>query len=152
MHIFLNIQFNLLFAPIYAIIVVRLINLFSTKNEMRGIYMTENNFKLLLPEGLVGEYKIHDVLNHPSISDAKVLTLIHDMSADGVGHVVRVYMSRKENDGLIFDFELEAFAFPSHDSAVAFANRLPSLTALELLMVQNGYDFELMEGKPRILQ
>jgi len=114
--------------------------------------MAKDNFKLILPEWLVGEYKIHDVLNRPGISEAKVMTVIHDMSADGVGHVVRVYASRQENDELIFDFELEAFAFPSHDSAVAFANRLPSLTALELLMVQNGYDFELMEGKPRILQ
>ena len=110
--------------------------------------MTKNNFKLELPE----DYKIHDILNGPGVSDAKVMTVIHDMSADGVGHIVRVYMSREENDELIFDFELEAFAFPSHDSAVAFANRLPSLTALELLMVQSGYDFELMEGNTRILQ
>jgi len=74
------------------------------------------------------------------------------MSADAVGHVVRVYMSREEKHELIFDFELEAFAFPSHASAVLFANRLPSLTTLELLMVQNGCDFELMTGNPRILQ
>ena len=114
--------------------------------------MTKNNFKLELPEGLLGEYKIHDILNGPGISDGKVLTVIHDMSAEGVGHVVRVYMSRQENDGFVFDFELEAFAFPSHNSAVAFANRLPSLTELELLMVQSGYDVELMEGSPRILQ
>ena len=114
--------------------------------------MTKNSFKLELPEGLSGEYIIHDVLHSPGISDAKVLTVIHDMSADGVGHVVRVYMSRQENDEFVFDFELEAFAFPSHQSAVLFANRLPSLTALELLMVQSGYDFELMDGNPRILQ
>lgn len=114
--------------------------------------MTKNNFKLELPVGLTGEYKIHDVLNGPGISNGKVLTVIHDMSADGVGHVVRVYMSRQENDELIFDFEIEAFAFPSHDSAVAFANQLPSLTAIELLMVQSGYDFELMDGNTRILQ
>ncbi|MET3655538.1 hypothetical protein [Sporosarcina psychrophila] len=48
------------------------------------------------------------------------------MSADDVVHVVRGYMSRQENDEFIFDFELEA---------CAFANRLLSLTALELLMV-----------------
>lgn len=45
------------------------------------------------------------------------------MSADGVGHVVRVNTSRQENDEFIFDFEIEAFAFPSHESAVLFANQ-----------------------------
>jgi len=110
--------------------------------------MTNNNFKL----GLQGVYEVYDILHCPALNDSKVLTVIHDMSADGVGHVVRVYMSRQENDEFVFDFELVAFAFPSHESAVLFANRLPSLTALELLMVQNGYDFELMEGNPRVLQ
>ncbi|MBO0589053.1 hypothetical protein [Sporosarcina sp. E16_8] len=114
--------------------------------------MTKNNFKRGLPEDLPGEYEVHGVYHCPAMSDAKVLTLIHDMSADDAGHVVRVYMSREENDEFIFDFELEAFAFPSYESAVAFANRLPSLTALELLMVQNGYDFESMTGNPPILQ
>ncbi|MBO0589481.1 hypothetical protein [Sporosarcina sp. E16_8] len=114
--------------------------------------MTKKSFDLKLPEGLPGEYKVHDVLLCPAINDARVLTMIHDMSADGMGHIVRVYMSRQEKDDFVFDFELEAFVFPSHESAVSFANRLPSLTALELLMVQNGYDYELMEGNPRILQ
>ncbi|WKA59262.1 hypothetical protein QWY16_03660 [Planococcus shenhongbingii] len=61
-------------------------------------------------------------------------------------------MLKEENDDLIVDFELEAFACPSHDAALLFANRLPHLTALELLMIQNGYDFELRTGDPRILQ
>ncbi len=114
--------------------------------------MTQNNSKLVLPDSLQGEMKVHDVLHCPDMDGASVLTMIHDMTADALGHVVRVYMLRQENDELIVDFELEAFAFPSHESAVLFANRLPKLTALELLMVQNGYDFELMKGNPRILQ
>lgn len=52
----------------------------------------------------------------------------------------------------VFVCQLEAFLFPSHDAAVLFAHRLPRVTALELLMVQNGYDFEMRTGNPRILQ
>lgn len=81
-----------------------------------------------------------------------VLTMIHDMTADAVGHVVRVYMLMEERDELVVDFELEAFSFPSHEAAVSFANRLPNLTAIELLMIQNGYDFKLMKGNSKMFQ
>jgi len=114
--------------------------------------MTENNHKLVLPEGLQAEMEVHDVFICPGMDGASILTMIHDQSADAVGYVLRIYMLKEENDDLLVDFELEAFACPSRDAAVLFANRLPHLTALELLMIQNGYNFELRTGNPRILQ
>jgi len=114
--------------------------------------MTTNTLKLVLPDHLQEEMEFHEVLHCAGADGASVLIMIHDMSADDQGHAVRTYMLEQENDEFIVHFELEAFAFPSHESAVLFANRLPSLSALELLMIQNGYDFKLMEGNPFVLQ
>jgi len=114
--------------------------------------MSENNLKFVIPEDLLEEMRVHDIFVCPGMGGASVLTMIQDLSADALGHVLRVYLLKEENHELIVDFELEAFKCPSHHAAVLFANRLPHLTALELLMIQNGYDFELRTEDPLILQ
>lgn len=114
--------------------------------------MNKDNLKIKLPEGSKGKYKVHDVLHYSDRNGPRVLTLIHDISADAEGYLVRMYTSRQENDEIILDYELEAYTFLSHESAVSFANRLPTLTVLELLMIQSGYDFESMQEVSDILQ
>lgn len=113
--------------------------------------MTKDNLKIELPEASPGHYKVHDVLHSSDSDGPSVLILIHDLSSVAEGYVVRLYTSRQENDEVIFDHELEAFALPSYESAVSFANRLPKLTAIELLMMQRENNFISMQWNPTLL-
>ncbi|WP_438315578.1 hypothetical protein [Sporosarcina sp. FA9] len=103
--------------------------------------MTKDNLKNELLKGGLGQYKIHGVMHSSDHNGPSVLTLIQDMSAVSAGYIVGVYMSRQENEEVIFDNELEIFPFLSHEATVSFANRLPNRTAIELLMMQKGNDF-----------
>lgn len=114
--------------------------------------MMENELNLVLPESLRKEMKVHAIFQYPGVDDLSVLAMLHDMSVDKVGHVVRLYMMRRENDELLVELELEAFAFPDEETAVLFAIRVPNMTALEILMIQGGNNFALESNTTNILQ
>jgi len=113
--------------------------------------MTKDTLKIELPEGAPGQYQVHNVLHSANSKGSSVLILIHDLSAVAEGYVVRVYASRQENDEVIFDHELKAFALPSYESAVSFANRLPKLTVIELVMMQKENEFLSTNWSPTLL-
>ncbi|MFD1929208.1 hypothetical protein ACFSFY_14290 [Sporosarcina siberiensis] len=110
-----------------------------------------DNLKIELPEEGPEHYQVHNVLHSSNSDGPSVLILIHDLSAVAEGYIVRVYSSRQENDEEIFDHDLAAFALPTYESAVSFANRLPKLTAIELLMMQREHDFESTHWSPILL-
>ncbi|MHA6261262.1 hypothetical protein ACXYMX_15455 [Sporosarcina sp. CAU 1771] len=110
--------------------------------------MYEENDNVVLPDSLQKDMLIHEIFICPDMIDARVLVMIHKMKENLVSHVVRVYMMKRENNQFIVDVELEAFAFSTHKDAIAFADRLSGLTAFELLMIQNGYDFTMGNRRP----
>ena len=115
------------------------------------MYMTKDNLKSELPEEEPKHYQVHNVLHSEDSDGPSVLILIHDLSAVGEGYIVRVYSSRQENDEEIFDQDLAAFTLPTYESAVSFANRLPKLAAIELLMMQRECDYASTYWSPTLL-
>ncbi len=57
--------------------------------------------------------------------------------------VLRIYLILKETDFYSISHELQSFAFNSRDELLNFRNRLPEMTALEILY--------LMDPMPQIL-
>lgn len=47
--------------------------------------------------------------------------------------VLRIYLVLKEKDYYYISHELQSFAFPTRDSLIDFMERLPEMTALEML-------------------
>ena len=78
--------------------------------------------------------------------------MLHDMTQSNEGYIVRTYMLKQVKEGLLIDAELEAFAFPVRETAITFTKRLPNLTAIEMLMLQNGYEIRSSNSTPFILQ
>lgn len=111
--------------------------------------MLESNIKLVLPKELQEEMELHELLVQPDADDSGILIMIHDLSKDTTGYVVRVYQLSKVNEEFFVDAELEAFAFPNHEAAVSFANRIPGMTAMEMLMIISG---NKIEGSANMLQ
>jgi hypothetical protein len=61
-------------------------------------------------------------------------------------------MLKQVKESLLVDAELEAFAFPTCETAVSFTKRLPNLNAIEMLMLQNEYEIRTNNSSPFILQ
>jgi hypothetical protein len=110
------------------------------------------NLNLVFPDGFLKEMEVQEVLYSPESGNAHVLIMLHDMSQSNEGYVVRTYMLKKVKEGLLVDAELEAFAFPVRETAVSFGKRLPTLTGIEMLMLQNGYEIRTDNSTPYILQ
>jgi hypothetical protein len=110
------------------------------------------NLELILPDRFTEEMELQEILYSPESGNAHVLIMLHDMSQSSEGYVVRTYMLKQVKEGLLVDAELEAFAFPTRETAVSFTKRLPNLTAIEMLMLQNGYEIRKDNSTPFILQ
>ena len=79
--------------------------------------------------------EIHELIM--SSEGPAMLIIIHDISPVASGHVVRLFslMGVEENNEYFIDKEIEAFSFPKNDSAVEFADRLLTMSALEMLNI-----------------
>ena len=66
-----------------------------------------------------------------------MLIIIHDISPVANRHVVRLYtlMGDEENNEYVNDKEVDSFSFTNEDTAVEFANRLLTMSALEMLNI-----------------
>ena len=60
------------------------------------------------------------------------------MSPEIVSHVVRLYTLKNKGVKLAIDTEFEAFAFTNYREATLFANRLPTMSAIEILIIMDN--------------
>lgn len=63
--------------------------------------------------------------------------MLHDMSPEPVSHAVRLYTLKENDANFVIHTEIEAFSFFTKEEAIDFANRLPKMSALEILMIIN---------------
>ena len=97
--------------------------------------MLENAFKLDL-SGLPQEnMKFQDFIVNVDGNRPPVLMMIQDHSPEMLSHALRLYKLKGENEGFFIDYEIEAFAFPTHEIAVSFAKRLVDMNAIEILSI-----------------
>lgn len=87
-------------------------------------------------------YKV--IINHEILQANKlqIESLIINGADDRIGmillseinkYVLRIYLVLKSNDSYYISHELQLFSFPSKDSLIDFRDKIPSMTALELL-------------------
>lgn len=88
----------------------------------------------------VENMKIHDVLVNSDITGPAVLIVIHDLSSKVIPYAVRLYALEFEFEDQEFypQYEIEAFSFDSHDEALKFANRVMTMSAIEMLIILNA--------------
>jgi hypothetical protein len=111
----------------------------------KGIGRLEEEVKLNLG-WLSGEkVEVHELIM--SSQGPLMLIIIHDISPAASHHVVRLFtlMGEEEKNEYFIDKEIDAFSFPNNDIAVEFADRLLTMSAIEMLniMAVNRKKFEL---------
>ena len=98
--------------------------------------MLENEVELNL-DGLedIDNMEVYEICISKNEQDPAVLIMIQNTYPEIISHVVRLYsLVRKPKEFIISD-EIEAFGFMDRESAVKFANRLPQMSAFEILMI-----------------
>lgn len=104
---------------------------------MKGEVELSNELGLTLPEELEG-MDVLDTYMNSEASDIGVLVMGQNMNPISDNPVIRIYLLVKEYDAVYVHQELEAFTFESYGSAIAFLQKLPRMTALELLIMMKA--------------
>ncbi|WP_172370101.1 hypothetical protein [Sporosarcina jiandibaonis] len=92
--------------------------------------------------------EIHELIM--SSEGPAMLIVIHDNSPAASRYVVRLFtlMGEEENNEYFIDKEIDAFSFPNNDIAVEFADRLLTMSAIEMLNImalnQKNYEAGLL--------
>lgn len=75
------------------------------------------------------------------VKDSVGVLLVGENFEEATGTpVIRIYLMEKEGETFHCKDEIEAFAFESVDHAVEFAEKLPNISALEILMMMHKQD------------
>ncbi|QUW21425.1 hypothetical protein JSQ81_16730 [Sporosarcina sp. Marseille-Q4063] len=77
--------------------------------------------------------EVHELIM--STEGPVMVIIIHDISPVANLHVVRLFtlMGEEENNEYFIDMEVDSFSFTNEDTAVEFADRLLTMSALEML-------------------
>lgn len=83
--------------------------------------------------------KCYQNIRSPIYPGLSILIMTEDFEVDSNIVVIRLYLLKHYKDELEFNVEaeLEAFSFVSFESARMFLDKFPSLSALDLLILQN---------------
>ena len=95
--------------------------------------MPENAFKLDLSKLPQENMSFHEVIVNANGSLPPVLMMIQDHSPEIISHALRLYKLKEESGEFSIDYEIQAFAFPTHEVAASFANRLVNMNAIDIL-------------------
>ena len=96
------------------------------------------DYDLELPKEFEG-MELLDTLISPAKSDLGIMILGENYSNGTECPTVRIYLINIEEDEWDFEGELQAFTFPNFVSAKRFVEELPSMSAIDLLLLLNGH-------------
>jgi hypothetical protein len=101
----------------------------------KGIGRLEEEVKLNLGWLSGDKVEIHELIM--SSEGPIMVIIIHDISPAARGHVVRLFtlMGHEENNEYFIDKEVDSFSFTNEDTAAEFADRLLTMSALEMLNI-----------------
>ena len=91
-----------------------------------------------LPEEFEG-MKLLQTLISPAKSDMGIMILGENYSDGAERPTVRIYLISIKEDEWDFEGELQAFTFLNFESAKRFVEELPSMSAIDLLLLLNGH-------------
>lgn len=102
--------------------------------------------KIELPEELEG-MEILATLLSPDKPEIGVLVLGEDYQEKSNQPVIRVYLINMYEEEWVIQDELQAFAFWSFESAKRFVDDLPSMSAIDLMLLMNGHSKDMLNEK-----
>lgn len=101
--------------------------------------MIEENVKLLIPEGFEDNLEIITTI-FSSTNEVGFAIVGEDMNPASLRPVLRIYLLENVDSGWMLQEELQAFAFWNYDKAQSFLRDLPTMSALELLIIMNTHE------------
>ena len=96
------------------------------------------DYDLELPEEFEGMELLQTLIS-PVKSDMGIMVLGENYSDGAERPTVRIYLISIEEDEWDLEGELQAFTFPNFGSAKRFVEDLPSMSAIDLLLLLNGH-------------
>lgn len=99
--------------------------------------MIKEDVQLLLPEGFEDKMEIITTIFN-STNEVGFVIAGESMHPTSKQPILRIYLLANVDVGWVLQEELQAFAFTNYDNAQSFLENLPSMSALELLLVMNG--------------
>ena len=91
-----------------------------------------------LPEEFEGMELLQTLIS-PAKSDVGIMVLGENYLAGTARPTVRIYLISIQEDEWDFERELQAITFPNFGSAKRFVEELPSMSAIDMLLLLNGH-------------
>ena len=100
---------------------------------------TRNESKVDVPNELLVDMEIESVVISPVFQNVGIVILAGDDQETNC-RLVRIYSIAKQDDETTYRLvqELQAFLFPEKSFAKEFIERLPQMSAIELMFAMNG--------------
>ncbi|WP_223643399.1 hypothetical protein [Planococcus sp. 4-30] len=92
-----------------------------------------------ITEQLEDNMEVITTIFSPTLAGIGILIIGEDYHADADHVVVRIYLLGNEEAEWFIQDELQAFAFHNLFSAKKFIGNLPSMSALDLMLVMSGH-------------
>lgn len=96
------------------------------------------NNKPDIPKEIKENMEVLQVIIYNENDKIGILVMAQDYFEGSPNPLLRIYMMHKVEDEYVIQTELEAFQFSDYELAKDFNDRLPNMTALEILLVMNG--------------
>lgn len=90
--------------------------------------------------------EVYEVFANPNGFGPPLLIMLHDMSPKFVRYAVRLYTLKDEGHELAIHDEIATFAFTAGQTAIDFANRFQSMSAIEILLLMNANQEDVTLG------
>jgi len=101
--------------------------------------MNDENVKILIPEGFEDDMEIITTI-FSSTKEVGLVIAGEDMYPTSEHPILRIYLLENVDLGWTLQEELHAFAFWNYNDAQSFLENLPTMSALDLLIVMNGQE------------
>jgi hypothetical protein len=101
--------------------------------------MNLNNMRIRVPEEFMEGLTVLATLSSQSQPTVGMLIVGEDYEVNSLEITIRIYLVLLENTEWYIEDELQAFAFSNFESANTFVDDLPNMSALDLLLLMNGY-------------
>lgn len=102
-------------------------------------------FKLEIPKGFE-ELELLGTLLSPVAGNTGVIIMGEDYEETAAGPTVWLYLIGLIEEKWHIQDELEAFTFSNYESAKRFVDDLPGMSAIDLLLLMNGYNKKNRNG------
>jgi len=101
--------------------------------------LVNEEVKILIPEDFKENMEIITTI-FSSIKDVGLVIVGEDMYPTSEQPILRIFLLENGDVGWGLQDELHTFAFLNYDEAQSFLENLPTMSALELLIIMNGQE------------